>query len=195
MASVERTAYPRFKRSISSRELHESFSPTPGTAEVEWARESIQAMTNKVEAFHEFSAWLMFASAVLQDNDPGRSTGHRVRSRAWTATTRSPRTSNDAARRWRATGATGRRTAAAATCGPTNRWPWMSGTALCTCEREPLLASRPPRRECMKAPLPPPGSWQLAVGNTELCPAGRAPARETNRGPVVIISASGGSAA
>ncbi|MBT2401671.1 DUF4158 domain-containing protein [Streptomyces sp. ISL-100] len=36
MASVERTAYPRFKRSISSRELHESF--TPGTAEVAWAR-------------------------------------------------------------------------------------------------------------------------------------------------------------
>lgn len=36
MASVERTAYPRFKRTISSRELHESF--TPGPSEVEWAR-------------------------------------------------------------------------------------------------------------------------------------------------------------
>ncbi|MFG2832356.1 DUF4158 domain-containing protein [Streptomyces sp. NPDC048434] len=36
MASVERTAYPRFKRTISSRELHEAF--TPGTAEVAWAR-------------------------------------------------------------------------------------------------------------------------------------------------------------
>ncbi|MEU0836977.1 DUF4158 domain-containing protein, partial [Streptomyces sp. NPDC005969] len=35
MASVERTAYPRFKRTISSRELHEAF--TPGTAEVTWA--------------------------------------------------------------------------------------------------------------------------------------------------------------
>ncbi|MGW4073909.1 Tn3 family transposase [Streptomyces asiaticus] len=33
-------------------------------------RESIQAMTNKVEAFHKFSNWLMFASDVLQDNDP-----------------------------------------------------------------------------------------------------------------------------
>ncbi|TQE22098.1 hypothetical protein SipoB123_24595 [Streptomyces ipomoeae] len=32
-------------------------------------RESIQAMTNKVEAFHKFSHWLMFASDVLQDND------------------------------------------------------------------------------------------------------------------------------
>ncbi|MFP8887900.1 Tn3 family transposase [Streptomyces mangrovi] len=36
MASVERTAYPRFKRTVSSRELHEAF--TPGTAEVAWAR-------------------------------------------------------------------------------------------------------------------------------------------------------------
>jgi hypothetical protein len=33
-------------------------------------RESIQAVTNKVEAFHKFSNWLMFASDVLQDNDP-----------------------------------------------------------------------------------------------------------------------------
>jgi TnpA family transposase len=36
MASVERTAYPRFKRTITSRELHESF--TPGLSEVAWAR-------------------------------------------------------------------------------------------------------------------------------------------------------------
>ncbi|MGW3622532.1 DUF4158 domain-containing protein [Streptomyces sp. NPDC000880] len=36
MASVERTAYPRFKRTVSSRELHESF--TPGPSEVAWAR-------------------------------------------------------------------------------------------------------------------------------------------------------------
>jgi len=36
MASVERIAYPRFKRTISSRELHEAF--TPGTVEVTWAR-------------------------------------------------------------------------------------------------------------------------------------------------------------
>ncbi|MEU9005376.1 DUF4158 domain-containing protein [Streptomyces sp. NPDC048551] len=36
MASVERTAYPRFKRTMTSRELHQAF--TPGTAEVMWAR-------------------------------------------------------------------------------------------------------------------------------------------------------------
>ena len=36
MASIDRTAYPRFKRVISARELAESFTPTPG--EVEWAR-------------------------------------------------------------------------------------------------------------------------------------------------------------
>ncbi|MFF7024848.1 Tn3 family transposase [Streptomyces klenkii] len=33
-------------------------------------RESIQSMTNKVEAFRKFSNWLMFASDVIQDNDP-----------------------------------------------------------------------------------------------------------------------------
>jgi hypothetical protein len=37
VASVERTAYPRFKRAVSDRELHESF--TPGLAESKWARE------------------------------------------------------------------------------------------------------------------------------------------------------------
>src|SRR5690349_16802452 len=36
MASVERTAYPRFKRTITSRELYEAF--TPGPSEVAWAR-------------------------------------------------------------------------------------------------------------------------------------------------------------
>ena len=36
MASIDRTAYPRFKRVISARELAESFTPARG--EVEWAR-------------------------------------------------------------------------------------------------------------------------------------------------------------
>lgn len=33
MASIERTTYPRFKRVISARELHESFMPTPAGVE------------------------------------------------------------------------------------------------------------------------------------------------------------------
>lgn len=33
-------------------------------------RESIQSMTNKVEAFHKFSNWLRFAGEELRDNDP-----------------------------------------------------------------------------------------------------------------------------
>lgn len=33
-------------------------------------RASIQSMTNKVEAFHKFSAWLRFAGEELRDNDP-----------------------------------------------------------------------------------------------------------------------------
>ena len=36
MASIDRTAYPRFKRVISARELAESFTPTAG--EIAWAR-------------------------------------------------------------------------------------------------------------------------------------------------------------
>jgi Domain of unknown function (DUF4158) len=36
LASIDRTAYPRFKRVISARELAESFTPAAG--EVEWAR-------------------------------------------------------------------------------------------------------------------------------------------------------------
>jgi hypothetical protein len=35
MASIERTAYPRFKRTVSDRELHESFTPSP--EEIAWA--------------------------------------------------------------------------------------------------------------------------------------------------------------
>ena len=37
MASIERTAYPRFKRAVPVRELHEAFTPTAG--EIAWARE------------------------------------------------------------------------------------------------------------------------------------------------------------
>ncbi|MGW3041743.1 Tn3 family transposase [Kitasatospora sp. NPDC001159] len=33
-------------------------------------RDSIQSMTNKTEAFHEFRTWLMLASDPLADNDP-----------------------------------------------------------------------------------------------------------------------------
>jgi hypothetical protein len=36
MASIERTAYPRFDRFVSERDLEDL---TPGPAEIEWARE------------------------------------------------------------------------------------------------------------------------------------------------------------
>ena len=44
MASIDRTAYPRFKRSISVRELREAYSPS--LDELEWARQ----MTDRDEA-------------------------------------------------------------------------------------------------------------------------------------------------
>ena len=37
MASIERTAYPRFKRAVPVRGLHEAFTPAAG--EIAWARE------------------------------------------------------------------------------------------------------------------------------------------------------------
>ena len=40
MASIDRTAYPRFKRVVSGRELAESFTPT--SDEVTWARGKTQ---------------------------------------------------------------------------------------------------------------------------------------------------------
>jgi len=36
MASIERTAYPRFMRHMSARELHDAFTPTP--EEVTWVQ-------------------------------------------------------------------------------------------------------------------------------------------------------------
>lgn len=41
LASIDRTAYPRFKRVVSARELAEAFTPTPD--EVEWARGRTQS--------------------------------------------------------------------------------------------------------------------------------------------------------
>lgn len=38
MASIERTAYPRFKTSVSARELFDAF--TPSSEEIEWAAEA-----------------------------------------------------------------------------------------------------------------------------------------------------------
>jgi hypothetical protein len=41
LASIDRTAYPRFKRGVSARELAEAFTPT--LDEVEWARGRTQS--------------------------------------------------------------------------------------------------------------------------------------------------------
>ena len=44
MASIERTAYPRFKKVVSARELYEAFTPTPG--ETAWAMEMTRTEGN-----------------------------------------------------------------------------------------------------------------------------------------------------
>ena len=44
MASIDRTAYPRFRRVVSVRELAEAFTPVAG--EVEWAQGRSQGESN-----------------------------------------------------------------------------------------------------------------------------------------------------
>jgi len=44
MASIERTAYPRFRKVVSARELLEAFTPTP--EETAWAREATRTEAN-----------------------------------------------------------------------------------------------------------------------------------------------------
>lgn len=46
MASIERTAYPRFKKVVSARELYEAFTPTHG--ETAWAREATRSEGNLI---------------------------------------------------------------------------------------------------------------------------------------------------
>ncbi len=50
MTSIDRTAYPRFARVVSGRELVESFSPTD--AEVSWARVGSALDNAAAEAFN-----------------------------------------------------------------------------------------------------------------------------------------------
>ena len=55
MASIERTAYPRFKRFMSARELHVFYTPQPD--EIVWAREAascdehLLALVTQLKAF------------------------------------------------------------------------------------------------------------------------------------------------
>lgn len=46
MASIDKTAYPRFKRTISERELREAYSPT--LEETDWAREMTDTDENRL---------------------------------------------------------------------------------------------------------------------------------------------------
>jgi Domain of unknown function (DUF4158) len=73
MTSIERTAYPRFKRLITARELHLFFSP--GREESEWVAER----TDSNE--HQLALLLMLKSYQRMG---------RTRSKRWRAWTRRP---------------------------------------------------------------------------------------------------------
>ena len=57
MTSIDRTAYPRFKRMITTRELADSF--TPSSEEIEWARD----MTLSDPHLLALTAWLKRSAA------------------------------------------------------------------------------------------------------------------------------------
>ena len=74
MASIDRTAYPRFKRSISVRELREAYSPS--LDELEWARQ----MTGSDEALLSLTMCLKCCQRLGYfarfDEVPASITGH-----------------------------------------------------------------------------------------------------------------------
>jgi TnpA family transposase len=68
MASIERTAYPRFKRTPTAQNLPIfllQYLSDPGL------RKQITEMTNKVESYNGFSQWIFFGGeGIIAENDP-----------------------------------------------------------------------------------------------------------------------------
>jgi hypothetical protein len=69
MASVERTAYPRFRRFMSARELHVFY--TPAAEEIAWAREN--ASSDRQERREAPSVASLYRA--LADTDASQLTG------------------------------------------------------------------------------------------------------------------------
>src|SRR5664279_6142659 len=74
MASIERTAYPRFKRFMSARELHVFYTPQPD--EIVWAREAassdehLLALVTQLKAFKQ--------ARLLPGVEPAAAGGHHA---------------------------------------------------------------------------------------------------------------------
>ncbi|WP_406276572.1 Tn3 family transposase [Nocardia sp. NBC_00881] len=69
MASIDRTAYPRFKRAVSGRELAESFTPAPD--EVTWAQGKTQTESHLLALLVRLKCYQRLGYFAKLDDIPG----------------------------------------------------------------------------------------------------------------------------
>ena len=74
MASIERTAYPRFKRFMSARELHVFYTPQPD--EIVWAREAAGSDEHLLALVVLFKAFSRLGYFPALDEVPAEVVGH-----------------------------------------------------------------------------------------------------------------------
>ena len=88
MASIERTAYPRFKRFMSARELHVFYTPQPD--EIVWAREAAGSDEHLLALVVLLKAFNRLGYFPVLDEVPAEVVGH-IRGRGRSPPTRSRR--------------------------------------------------------------------------------------------------------
>src|ERR1022692_1646063 len=74
MASIERTAYPRFKRFMSARGLHVFYPPQPG--EIGWAREAAGSDEHLLALVVLLKAFNRLGYFPVLDEVPAEVVGH-----------------------------------------------------------------------------------------------------------------------
>ena len=74
MASIERTAYPRFRRFMSARELHVFY--TPQREEIAWARENAGSDEHLLALLVQAKAFSRLGYFPALDEVPAEVVGH-----------------------------------------------------------------------------------------------------------------------
>ena len=74
MASIERTAYPRFKRFMSARELHVFYTPQPD--EIVWAREATSSDEHLLALVTQLKAFNRLGYFPVLNEVPAEVVGH-----------------------------------------------------------------------------------------------------------------------
>jgi hypothetical protein len=74
MASIERTAYPRFKRFMSARELHVFYTPQPD--EIVWAREAASSDEHLLALVTQLKAFNRLGYFPVLNEVPAEVVGH-----------------------------------------------------------------------------------------------------------------------